>query len=203
MYVCVCVCVCALSHLVCGFVEQASVEEALLLVALTPLQMSHSFLPSLLWEHERGREKQRVRGLKYTSELSLCRNCICFIDLYKCTKLCYDPGCTWWSVQPMDCWFFLEILFMLPDTFQEQGDSADHNVQASHQYSLLEKGYLFFSCCHHILTWGKVKGQHVWFMNITEAVSWPSHLQKNAVRPLCPAWHFCPDIELMSYCNCK
>lgn len=48
--------------------------------------------------------------------------------------------------------FFLEILFVLPDTFQEQGDSADHNVQASHQYSLLEKGYLFFSCCHHILT---------------------------------------------------
>lgn len=35
-------------HLVCRFVEQVSVEEDLLLVALTPLQMSHSFLPSLL-----------------------------------------------------------------------------------------------------------------------------------------------------------
>lgn len=44
MYMCVCV----FSHLVSGFVEKASAEEALLLVALTPLQMSHSFLPSLL-----------------------------------------------------------------------------------------------------------------------------------------------------------
>lgn len=43
-FVRVCFCVCR--HLVCGSVEQASVEEDLLLVALTPLQMSHSFLPS-------------------------------------------------------------------------------------------------------------------------------------------------------------
>ena len=41
-----CVCVCECRHLVCGSDEQASVEVDLLLVALTPLQMSHSFLPS-------------------------------------------------------------------------------------------------------------------------------------------------------------
>lgn len=58
-WVCVCLCVCR--HLVCGSVEQASVEEDLLLVALTPLQMSHSFLPSPAWE----RETERGRRWKW------------------------------------------------------------------------------------------------------------------------------------------
>lgn len=39
-------CVCC--HLVCGLLELTFVEENLLLAALTPLQMSHSFLPSRL-----------------------------------------------------------------------------------------------------------------------------------------------------------
>lgn len=49
----VCVCLCVRRHLFWGSVEQASVEEVLLLVALTPLQMSHSSLPSLPWENDR------------------------------------------------------------------------------------------------------------------------------------------------------
>lgn len=36
----------------------------------------------------------------------------------------------------------------------------------------------------------QVKGQRLQFMNKTEAVSWPSHLQMNAARPLCLTWHF-------------
>lgn len=44
------VCVCVFWHLV--VCEQASVEEDLLSVALTPLQMSHSFLPFKLWGGE-------------------------------------------------------------------------------------------------------------------------------------------------------
>lgn len=43
-----CMCVCVFRHLVSGFAEKASAQEALLLVALTPLQMSRSFLPSPL-----------------------------------------------------------------------------------------------------------------------------------------------------------
>lgn len=55
--VCVCVCLCVCCHLVCGFVQQASAEEDLLSVALTPLQMSHSSPPFLLCGGENERWK--------------------------------------------------------------------------------------------------------------------------------------------------
>lgn len=63
---CVCVCFCHL--VVCG---QASVEEDLLSVALTPLQMSHSFLPFYLWEGENDRSvKSALSTLKWRKKLN-------------------------------------------------------------------------------------------------------------------------------------
>lgn len=52
-------------HLVVGIVEQASAEENLFLLALTPLQRSHSFPPCLSWD------KMTRRGLNSSNGVSL------------------------------------------------------------------------------------------------------------------------------------
>lgn len=55
-----CMCEGVFRHLVSGFAGKASAEKALLLVAITPLQMSHSFLPSPVYK--RGRRQRKTES---------------------------------------------------------------------------------------------------------------------------------------------